>query len=402
MVTWTAGDDLIAWISATPTTSGPPGTTRISTGTGTWTGPRSAPCRRACSIGCGTGKDTAIFSGCRARVQPQPLPRHAPQPAVRAPDSASSSRPRPTLVRSWPVRAGSVDLVACSSVLEHLERLEGIFTEAARVLAPGGHFLVSELHPYRQYRGTTARYERDGLEVTIPAHVHHVSDFLRAARGHGMRLRRPGDVQEWWASPGRGKAAAADHGPVRGLRGGLKRRRMTTASPGSGSPTGTPGMARRTPPPDQAGCPVPAGFIFGPRGGEANRMVPPPDAPDRARRWRAEVPALSRGNFPGETGCFFESGWRLQAPRGDMAVYPGCSYSLDSSTPKMLWSGVWKTIRGPLARSRPASHRSRLVEAILPKSAGPMGLSVLPAAGRPDGRPNADSGCAASADDRPQ
>ena len=170
----------------------------------------------ALEIGCGTGKNTPIFAGIAEHVLGLDLsPACSGQATIRGREPHVHLA-RADLVRSWPVRAGSVDLVACSLVLEHLEHLEGIFAEAARVLAPGGHFLVSELHPYRQYRGTTARYERDGLEVTIPAHVHHVSDFLRAAQDHGMRLRRPG-TRGMVASPGRGKAAAADHGPVRGL-----------------------------------------------------------------------------------------------------------------------------------------------------------------------------------------
>jgi malonyl-CoA O-methyltransferase len=79
--------------------------------------------------------------------------------------------------------------VACNLVLEHLEDLEPVFAEAVRCLAPGGTLWVSELHPFRQYLGSQARFETPGGdEVRVEAHVHHVSDFLQAAARYDLVL----------------------------------------------------------------------------------------------------------------------------------------------------------------------------------------------------------------------
>jgi malonyl-CoA O-methyltransferase len=63
-------------------------------------------------------------------------------------------------------------------------------------------FLVSELHPFRQYQGVQARFEHNGGTITIPAFVHHVSDFLGAAAGANLSLQR---LHEWWHTQDNGK-----------------------------------------------------------------------------------------------------------------------------------------------------------------------------------------------------
>jgi malonyl-CoA O-methyltransferase len=152
--------------------------------------------RAVLEIGCGTGKNTALFADVADRVLALDFSDGmlaaarakivAPHVTFRAAD----------LTARWPCDDASVDLVACNLVLEHIEHLPPVFLEAARCLVPGGVFYVSELHPFRQYEGTTARYV-DASEVTtqVPAFVHDVSDFLDAATRAGLGLAR---FHEWW------------------------------------------------------------------------------------------------------------------------------------------------------------------------------------------------------------
>jgi len=73
--------------------------------------------------------------------------------------------------------------------------LSFIFLEASRVLQNSGRFFVSELHPCRQYQGTQAKFQRH-LEMTqIPAFVHHISDFIDAAKAAGLEVA---GMKEWW------------------------------------------------------------------------------------------------------------------------------------------------------------------------------------------------------------
>jgi malonyl-CoA O-methyltransferase len=99
------------------------------------------------------------------------------------------------LTRQWPCQDAFYDLIVCNLVLEHIEDLSFIFSEASRVLQVRGKFLVNELHPFRQYEGKKARYNKDGEVAEIEAFIHHISDFLNAASENNLRLVT---LNEWW------------------------------------------------------------------------------------------------------------------------------------------------------------------------------------------------------------
>jgi len=77
---------------------------------------------------------------------------------------------------SWPVPDGSVDLCVCDNVLEHVEEGESFFSEAARVLRPGGYLcvrtpnawgyvaLASRLVPNRLHGNVLSRVEEKPKE----------------------------------------------------------------------------------------------------------------------------------------------------------------------------------------------------------------------------------------------
>ena len=152
--------------------------------------------RSLLEIGCGTGKNTALYAELADRVLALDFSDGmlaAARAKLRAPHVTFQAA---DLTAPWPCDDASVDLVACNLVLEHVERLQPVFAEAARCLVPGGVFFVSELHPFRQYEGTKARFV-DAANVTmqVPAFVHHVSEFLDATAHAGLMLSR---FHEWW------------------------------------------------------------------------------------------------------------------------------------------------------------------------------------------------------------
>jgi malonyl-CoA O-methyltransferase len=99
------------------------------------------------------------------------------------------------ITRLWPCADGSIDLVVCNLVLEHIADLSFIFSEAVRCLVDGGRFFICELHPFRQYQGSQARFQKDQNRIEIQAFVHHISDFLVAAEQNELRLQ---EFKEWW------------------------------------------------------------------------------------------------------------------------------------------------------------------------------------------------------------
>ena len=62
-------------------------------------------------------------------------------------------------------------------------------------MKPNGKFLLNELHPFRQYEGKKARFEGEEGLTEIPAFIHHVSDFVKAASDSGLRVAK---LDEQW------------------------------------------------------------------------------------------------------------------------------------------------------------------------------------------------------------
>jgi malonyl-CoA O-methyltransferase len=106
------------------------------------------------------------------------------------------------ITQPWPCAANSTDLVVCNLVLEHIENIGFVFSEAARVLRNEGRYFVSELHPFRQYQGVQARFIRGEERTEIPAFDHHLTDFLGSAAAHNLSLLQ---LKESWHPEDRNK-----------------------------------------------------------------------------------------------------------------------------------------------------------------------------------------------------
>jgi ubiquinone/menaquinone biosynthesis C-methylase UbiE len=146
-------------------------------------------------VGCGTGKNSQLLARAGRRLTgldfaPGML-RQARQKVV----AGHVSFILADVTQPWPCAAAAADLVTCNLVLEHIEDLSFIFGQAARTLVTGGRLFVCELHPFRQYTGAKATYQGREAAVEIEAFVHHVSDFLTAARQCDLVLR---ELREWW------------------------------------------------------------------------------------------------------------------------------------------------------------------------------------------------------------
>jgi len=95
----------------------------------------------------------------------------------------------------WNFSENSFDLIGFSLVLEHIEHLDHIFKEAYKKLNEEGYIYIGELHPFKQYTGSKARFETDeGLQI-VQCYNHHLSDFIRSAKKYGIRLV---DLEEYF------------------------------------------------------------------------------------------------------------------------------------------------------------------------------------------------------------
>lgn len=152
-------------------------------------------CKSVVEIGCGTGKNTLLLSQIAETVYAVDFSAAMLAKAKEKVGSANVMFITADITKQWTYSNESADLITCNLVLEHIEDLSIIFSEAFRVLVKGGYFFICELHPFRQYRGTRANFPRNQEVIEIPAFVHHLSEFFNIAKNHGFMLE---DFNEWW------------------------------------------------------------------------------------------------------------------------------------------------------------------------------------------------------------
>ena len=152
-------------------------------------------CRSILEVGCGTGKNTLLLAKIGDVVTAVDFSAGMIAQAKAKISAQNVTFQVTDITRPWPMVDAAFDLITCNLILEHIEDLGFILAEAGRSLAADGKLFISELHPFRQYLGGKARFQQ-GTETTfIPAHIHHVSDFLTAAKANGLNLL---SLDEWW------------------------------------------------------------------------------------------------------------------------------------------------------------------------------------------------------------
>ena len=153
-------------------------------------------------IGCGTGKNTGFLAQLGEKVHALDFSQGMIEKAQEKVKAGNVRFEIADLTQTWNCETAAYDLVICNLVLEHIQNLSHIFSEAARVLEIGGKFFVNELHPFRQYRGTKARFEQGSSIIEVEAFVHHISDFTNAASANRLRSIT---FNEYWHEADQGK-----------------------------------------------------------------------------------------------------------------------------------------------------------------------------------------------------
>jgi len=153
-------------------------------------------------IGCGTGKNTAFLAQIGEYIHALDFSEGMIEKAREKVKAENVRFSLADLTQKWPCEDWVYDLIVCNLVLEHIEDLSFIFSEAFRVMKARGKFLIHELHPFRQYEGKKARFDREMGVTEIPAYVHHISDFVNTAAEHGWTFIK---LREHWHEQDQGK-----------------------------------------------------------------------------------------------------------------------------------------------------------------------------------------------------
>ena len=146
-------------------------------------------------LGCGTGKNTEWLQTKASKILGIDFSKDMLFLARRKFNNENIKFKKKDITKNWDWASDDNDLITCSLVLEHIEDLDFIFKQAFSKLRPGGHFFISELHPYKQYLGKQARFH-DGKEIIkLTRFIHHTSEFLNLARESGFDLI---ELKEWF------------------------------------------------------------------------------------------------------------------------------------------------------------------------------------------------------------
>ena len=153
------------------------------------------PIRSVLEIGCGTGKNTAWLATRCSSLTAVDFSAGMLEVARKKVTARHVHFLQADVLQPWDFCDGQYDLVTFSLVLEHVQDPGSVLAKAAAVLQPGGLVYIGELHPYKQYGGTQARFETAEGTRLVTCFVHHVSDFTVPAKAVGLHIE---DVREFF------------------------------------------------------------------------------------------------------------------------------------------------------------------------------------------------------------
>jgi len=136
---------------------------------------------RILELGCGTGKNTKWLAKKAKHVLAVDLSEAMIAKAKEKVNEANVQFQQADITKHWDFVMHSPDVITCSLILEHIEDLDFIFKQAGKVLQSGGQFYICELHPYKQYAGSKARFETEQGVQVLECFIHHASDYFEAA-----------------------------------------------------------------------------------------------------------------------------------------------------------------------------------------------------------------------------
>ena len=139
-------------------------------------------------VGCGTGKNTAWLLTICDQITAIDLSNGMLEIAKNKIQSDKVNFFEADITKDWTFAKDNYDLVTFSLMLEHIEDLNAVFQKASKVTAKGSQVYVGELHPFKQYAGSKARFETESGTQVVTCFNHHVTDFIQAANASGFQL----------------------------------------------------------------------------------------------------------------------------------------------------------------------------------------------------------------------
>jgi len=146
-------------------------------------------------LGCGTGKNTIFLLKKAKKIIGLDFSQEMLNKAKLKINDKRVEFRKADMTTEWKIDNDSADLITCNLVLEHIEDLDIFFDQANKKLKNGGAFFISELHPFKQYSGSKAKFETENGIQELETYVHHISEYLNVASENGFELV---ELKEWF------------------------------------------------------------------------------------------------------------------------------------------------------------------------------------------------------------
>ncbi len=146
-------------------------------------------------FGCGTGKNTVWFEQNAKVILSADFSEAMIAKAAEKIKSSKVQFKIADINKSWDFTNDQFNLACFSLILEHIENIDEIFKKSSTVIQTGGYLYIGELHPFKQYAGSKARYTTPEGEQIVTCYTHNVSDFIKTANKYDFSLI---DLEEWF------------------------------------------------------------------------------------------------------------------------------------------------------------------------------------------------------------
>lgn len=145
-------------------------------------------CNNCLEIGCGTGKNTNWLATKTKHITAIDLSNEMLAKAKEKIKADNVDFIQADITKEWNFANKSFDLVTYSLVLEHIPDLDDIFRKTASIIIPNGYVYIGELHPFKQYTGTKARFDSEEGQQIVNCFNHNISDFIQSALKNNFEI----------------------------------------------------------------------------------------------------------------------------------------------------------------------------------------------------------------------
>ena len=146
-------------------------------------------------IGCGTGKNTEYLLTKAKKLVGADFSAEMLAQAKEKIKAENVEFRQFDLREDWNFNENQFDFITCSLALEHIENIDFVFGQARKILRANGLFYIGELHPFKQYQGSKARFETDSGVFELECFVHHISEFFEVAVKNNFQIV---ELKEWF------------------------------------------------------------------------------------------------------------------------------------------------------------------------------------------------------------